>query len=166
MKIELRKLKIVESMSEETTAFTADIYIEGYKSGYAKNDGQGGCTFYHTYEVRRDLIKQAEAYCLGLPAKDYGSFKLPMNLEHFIDKIVDETLQAKEQAKFDKKLQKDMLKGVCVKTEMGYSLISWKGFTLEQLLSNPKGCTVVYNKIRELKAEGKQVLNTNVPSNL
>jgi hypothetical protein len=166
MKIELRKLKIVESMSEETTAFTADIYIEGYKSGYAKNDGQGGCTFYHAYEVRRDLIKQAEAYCLGLPAKDYGSFKLPMNLEHFIDNIVDETLQAKEQAKFNKKLQKDMLKGVCVKTEMGYSLMTWKGFTLEQLLSNPKGRTAVYQRIRELKAEGKEVLNTNVPSNL
>ena len=37
MNIELRKLKIVESMSEETTAFTADIYVDGYKSGYAKN---------------------------------------------------------------------------------------------------------------------------------
>ena len=166
MDIQLRKLKIYEGMSEETTAFTADIYVGNIKAGYAKSDGQGGCTFYHAYEDKRGLIEQAEAYCLGLPAKDYGSFKLPMNLEHFIDNIVDETLQAKEQAKFDKKLQKDMLKGICVKTDLGYSLLTWKGFTIEQMLSKPQGRTVVYQKVRDLKAQGKQVLNTNVPSNL
>ena len=89
-----------------------------------------------------------------------------MNLEHFIDNIVDETLQAKDKAKFDKKLQKDMLKGICVKTDLGYSLLTWKGFTIEQMLSKPQGRTVVYQKVKDLKAQGKQVLNTNIPSNL
>ena len=37
MDIQLRKLKINKEFSEETTAFTADIYVDGYKSGYAKN---------------------------------------------------------------------------------------------------------------------------------
>jgi hypothetical protein len=166
MKIELKKLHINERFSEETTMFQADVYINGEQAAYANNDGHGGCTFYHPYEGKRGLIEQAEAYCKTLPKGKLGDFEYEITLEGVIDDLVHETLKAKHDAKFNKKLQKDMLKGVCVKTEMGYSLITWKGFTLVQLLSNPNGRTAVYNKIRELKAEGKQVLNTNVPSNL
>ncbi len=33
-------------MSEETNCFVADLYINGKKIGYVKNDGRGGCTDY------------------------------------------------------------------------------------------------------------------------
>jgi hypothetical protein len=35
MKIELKKVQIYNKLSEETTAFTADIYVNGVKAGYA-----------------------------------------------------------------------------------------------------------------------------------
>jgi len=39
MKIELRKLKHATNLSEETNAFTADIYINGIHAGTADNRG-------------------------------------------------------------------------------------------------------------------------------
>ena len=40
MNIELKNIKIAEHLSEETTAFTADIFVNGKKVGYARNDGR------------------------------------------------------------------------------------------------------------------------------
>jgi hypothetical protein len=42
--ITLKKLKIIASMSEETTAFTAEVHFNGKLVGFAKNSGRGGCT--------------------------------------------------------------------------------------------------------------------------
>jgi hypothetical protein len=115
MKIELKKLKISEHMSEETTAFTAEIYVNGVNAGYAKNHGHGGCTDYHAHEGKRSLIEQAEKYCLGLPPIVYPAvhgmkgFEVPSNLENFIDNIVDEKLRTEGEKKLQKKLAKKMV---------------------------------------------------------
>ena len=53
MQIELKNIKFFEAMSEETNAFVADVYVNKVKVAYAKNDGHGGCTFYHAYEGKR-----------------------------------------------------------------------------------------------------------------
>jgi hypothetical protein len=118
MKIELKKLKIAEHMSEETTAFTADIYVNGKQAGYAKNDGHGGCTFYHSYEGKRSLIEAAEKHCLGLPAQkfDMGGgrdpFVMKMNLENFIDQLVEDELKKKDQKRMEKKMVNCIMWGV------------------------------------------------------
>lgn len=39
---ELRHLSVAENLSEETTAFSADIYIDGVRAGYVRNSGHGG----------------------------------------------------------------------------------------------------------------------------
>ncbi|MCK7559358.1 hypothetical protein MKQ70_32085 [Chitinophaga sedimenti] len=44
MKIVLKGLRVYEEMSEETNAFSADLWIEGKKVAKAKNDGRGGMT--------------------------------------------------------------------------------------------------------------------------
>jgi hypothetical protein len=82
MKIELKNVKINLTFSEETTMFMADLVINGVLAGEANNDGRGGCTFYsvRTYDAKKrtflsdsekernkELLKQAEAYCLSLP---------------------------------------------------------------------------------------------------
>jgi hypothetical protein len=41
MKIELKNVKINKMFSEETTCFIADVFINGKKTAYAKNDGRG-----------------------------------------------------------------------------------------------------------------------------
>jgi hypothetical protein len=118
MKIELKKIKIAEHMSEETTAFTADIYVDGKEAGYAKNDGCGGCTNYHSYEGKRSLIEKAEKYCLTLPAQkiDMGGGRDPlvidMNLENFIDDLLEAELKRKDQKRFEKKMVNHIMWGV------------------------------------------------------
>lgn len=62
MKIELKNIKFSEALSEETNAFVADVYVNEQKVAYAKNDGHGGCTFYHAYEGMRELVEQAEQF--------------------------------------------------------------------------------------------------------
>ena len=142
------------------------MYVNNVKVAYAKNDGHGGSTFYHAYEGKRELLKQAEQFCLGLPSV----FNFPMNLEFKIDLLLEDWLKAKDQAKFDKKLQKDMLTSLCIKTPNGYTQLTWKSgsrnITIAELVSAPNGREVLKNAIAKAKAEGKEVLNTNIPQHL
>lgn len=60
------------------------------------------------------MIKQAEAYCLSLPkvrVEEYN-FEFDMNLEHFIDDLVEAELKKKEQKKFEKKMIDTILWGI------------------------------------------------------
>jgi len=47
MKIELRRVIYNAALSEETSAYTADIYIDGELAFRARNQGTGGADFYH-----------------------------------------------------------------------------------------------------------------------
>ena len=44
MRIELRKVEYSARLDEETSAFSAEIWIDGHKAGQARNQGQGGPT--------------------------------------------------------------------------------------------------------------------------
>jgi hypothetical protein len=120
MKIELKKIKVSEHMSEETTAFTAEIHINGMNAGYAKNSGRGGSTDYHHNPEPefRVLMQRAENFCLTLPPIKYDgfhgtdSFEIPMNLEHFIDELLEKHLKEKEQKKLEKKMVDTIIFGV------------------------------------------------------
>lgn len=166
MKIELKNIKFSEALSEETNAFVGDVFINGVKSAYAKNEGHGGCTFYHAYEGKRELVKQAEQFCLGLPPINSYGMDLPMNLEFKIDLLLEDWLRAKDQKRLDKKLEKDCLIGICYKTDNGYSLIQWKGHTIKSILQHPQGKLTIRVKLNELRREGKEVLNKNIPQEL
>jgi hypothetical protein len=171
MQIELKNIKFSEAMSEETNAFVCDVYVNKVKVAYAKNDGHGGCTFYHAYEGKRELIEQAEKFCKALPPLKYGGMELPMNLEMKIGMLLEDWLKAKDQAKFDKKLQKDMLTGLCIKTANGYTQIVWNSnkrnkITIAEMVSVQNGRELLKKTIAQAKAEGKEVLNTNIPQHL
>lgn len=47
MKIELRKIQLLKSLSEETPAYTADLYIDGKLLAHVSNHGHGGCDMIH-----------------------------------------------------------------------------------------------------------------------
>ena len=152
-------------MSEETTAFAADIFINGIKAGYAKNDGHGGCTEYHAHTGHRDLIEQAEEYCLTLPPivyeadKHMKGFTIDMNLENFIDELVTKHLAGN----FEKKLKKNFEKGICYGTMNSYQISSWgKAFPISKMKDHPQGNTTLKKAIDELKAKGETILNTNL----
>jgi hypothetical protein len=46
MKIELRRINHNLKLSEETNAYTAEIWIDGERAFDARNQGQGGCDLY------------------------------------------------------------------------------------------------------------------------
>ena len=67
MNIELKKVKIAQNMSEETIAFTGELWIDNTKAADLKNDGQGGANF--MWFKDRELEKSFNAYCESLPSQ-------------------------------------------------------------------------------------------------
>ena len=57
---ELRNIQVAEFMSEETTAFNTDIYIDGKKCGYCKNSGRGEGNFPMVDREYRDILTEIE----------------------------------------------------------------------------------------------------------
>lgn len=158
----LKSIKFLESMSEETNCFTANVYFDGKLVAYAKNNGRGGNT-----DVIRDpkcgvvLFKEFEEYCKSLPPYVNGSFTLPSDSEMVVDNLFEDWLKAKDR----KKLENNMKKGLLFGTELAYDMVSWKGVTLEVLLkqNNPTMMSRIKQIIQENIAKGKPLLNTNIP---
>ncbi len=163
MDIKLKNLKHARNLSEETNAFTADVYVDGKKVAYAKNDGHGGNTMVREYPEPgcRETLDKAEAYAKTLPPIIHDDFELPMDLEFFIDELVDGDLKEKEQARFKKKMEKEMLTGIVV----GVPDTGKYGFyNLRKPLSTiPKGQLHAHIlSIRTKLKKGEKVLNTNL----
>lgn len=109
MNITLKKLRIVERLSQETTCFTADVYVDGVKAGTAENHGQGGPTNIHPFALRDRM----EAHAKTLPMvtstmKDEsdpsGFFRYAPNAESMIDDLVGQAAEEKAEARMAKKL--------------------------------------------------------------
>ena len=79
MNITLKNLKIARHLSEETTAFTATIYVDGMSVGHVKNDGQGGS---NSYGLTREWEEKLEAHAKSLPdlQSEYGPLKMDLDL--------------------------------------------------------------------------------------
>lgn len=167
MKIELKNIKINLAFSEETTMFMADIYVDGIKTGYAKNDGHGGSTYYHAYEGKRELLEKAEAYSKTLPPINYGTFSLDSDLESIIDNMVDAKANEKGEKDFKKKLDKAMLNNIVWGVPNGGKFKVWgfKNRTIEELLRTPMGRKAVGDlmvKVTKELQEGEVIFNENL----
>lgn len=160
-KVELKKIEFSERMSEETNAFVADLYINGKKIGYCKNDGQGGPTDYHGNTLDDNiLIAKIEAYCKTLPKvkPDGYTFEYQPSLETMIDDQFELWLKNREE----KKMQKLMEKAIVIGKPNGnsYSYIKYKCM-LSVIPTN-----VLQSNVNHIKAkhctDGKIILNTNL----
>lgn len=173
MKIELKNIRHSPSLSEETEAFTANLYINNVHAGFAKNNGHGGNTDYSFNDERgRELIRQAEQYCEGLPPKDYPvesgmeAFSIEMNLEHFIDNLLESYLKQKDQKKIEKAMENSIVFG---DPNGAISRISFK-VPIQKILQNPNGASTVSDIIAkdilpELKP-GEKLFNNNIPEQI
>jgi hypothetical protein len=175
MKIELKKIAFYERMSEETNAFTADVYVNGIKTGYAKNDGQGGSTFIHAYEGKNLLLHEAESYAEALPPIQVTfanhTHPIKMTLDLLVDNLLEEHINKKENEKFLKKREKACLTNIVFGVENGtsYKSMGWKNITIEQLLKIPRGVEAIKNAIVKVKSElkeGEKIFNKNIPIEL
>ena len=172
MKIELKQIKYSDWASEETSCFQANIYLNGKKVGFCNNDGKGGCTSYNRINgVSYEVIHEMETYCEGLPPLVYDSnlhegrkCTIKMTLEHFLDDLFYDYLKAKDKAKFDKKIAKEMLKSIVIGTDNEYRTIGFK-LPLQEMWENyPDHFKLTLkNKLEKYKKQGYRLLNTNIP---
>ncbi len=161
MKIELKNVKYVASMSEETACFSADVFINDKKIAYASNRGHGGPTDYYVHDFKDTaILKEAEDYCKGLPDVYVEKYDFSYNqtLESKIDDLLNEYLIAKEA----KVLEKKFLKGICYGSKDNYSVLSWTNTTLEAMLKNEVGRQRIAKVVKDLRAKGETILNTNL----
>ena len=160
MKIELKKISFNERMSEETNCFVADLYINGKKVGYVKNEGCGGCTDYHGYTKEDNLIiREAEAYCKTLPrvrVEEYD-FDYQPTLESMIDEEFEKYLKEKE----GKKMQKLFTTAIVIGVPNGNSYRYTKFKVPLSKLSETQLTFYVAKIVSECK-DKEVLLNTNL----
>ncbi len=100
LKIELRNVKYFAAGSEETSCFTATVYVDGKKAGTAQNHGTGGPTMVQPFTVE----KQINDYAATLPQVklDIGDGKIieyAQTAEGLIDSIFTHHLIEKDLRK-------------------------------------------------------------------
>lgn len=172
MKLQLKNCKINLTFSEETIMFKADVYIDGKKCGYAENDGRGGSTWVTPYPDKRQTISDAQKYFDSLPmiTTKYADqeYKLKQSLELAIDEIVYDMVNKKEEKKFKDKMNKSMQKGLVVSNDnlKSYKIVSWKKFTITDLLKTPNGQESIKRAVQKCKQDGYAVYNTNIPTHI
>lgn len=164
MKFELKTIKFIEEMSEETNCFYAKLYINKKFVADVRNDGQGGCTWVQGFDKESiERLAEAEKYLSQQPKKkcdvyDYEYFR---TIESEVDDLFAEWLNIQET----KKLQKKMEKGILYGNKYAYTIISWN-VPLKAMLMTDKGKEIIRNKIIQLRVEQQTILNTNIPQEL
>lgn len=165
--ITIKKVKIIEELSEETICFSADMYFKGKYICPISDIGQGGDIEFHIYANDKEYASFLEAveWAKSLDPLQYEDMSLPMDIELYIGQLIEDIHNQKEDKKEQAKLKKDMAKGICYKTVDGYGMSFWKGITLTQLLSSPNPAykKAIVDAIKALIGEGKEILNTNIP---
>jgi hypothetical protein len=94
MKIELRRVSYFARLSQETSAYAADIWIDGKKRGTVENAGQGGPDNIHPRELEDEL----NAYAKTLPPLTFeeGEEPLEQNAETLLGSLLTRWIAARD----------------------------------------------------------------------
>jgi hypothetical protein len=87
-KVTLKSLKVANHLSEETVAFTADLYVDGKKAFHVSNRGNGGPNLYVPYGYTPTLF-QLETWAMESTGESYEA------LDMIVGKIADQMEQEK-----------------------------------------------------------------------
>src|SRR3546814_13389569 len=80
MKIGLRRITYNAALSQETSAYTADVYIDGELAFHARNQGTGGADFFH--KVGRWTEMEVNQWLVAnRPQQFFGKFTYDHDLE-------------------------------------------------------------------------------------
>ena len=94
MKIELRRITYSAALSQETSAYTADIYIDGELAFHARNQGTGGADFYH--QVGRWTEAEVNAWLKANRARrSSDAFSYDHDLETEVSDLLSRELEAR-----------------------------------------------------------------------
>lgn len=174
MNIELKNIKYSPTLSDDSNAFTANLYINGKKVCMVGDDGNGGEVFFRSVDPKyTDLLKEAEKWCKAQPAwmepnpvNPDKPYQGSMTLDLYICDLLENYLNAKEDQKLERKMAKSLLFGVPGRY---YQEVVFK-IPIEQMINQPKGHHITAETIKkyiipELK-EGKVFMNTNIPEEI
>jgi hypothetical protein len=153
MQIELKNIKHVESMSEETDCFSAVVYMDGVKSIEVENRGKGGA--HRVHNLIPGAYDQLDAYCKTLPPvpSGYGGVPLDMDAELHISQLVEAWLQAKADKQHKLRLSKAFV------TKIVYTRSDKPGIW-EVKLKTGKVTPELLVKFRSARPEVVSVLNS------
>lgn len=89
MLIELRKVRIVKALSEETTCYTAEIWIDGALAFHASNRGHGGADDYRPVGAitEAEVNRWLEA---NRPTRSFHGMTFEPDLENEVARLMDE----------------------------------------------------------------------------
>ncbi len=95
IKIELRKVEYSPRLSQETPAFSAEVYLNGRKAGDVRNDGQGSPHYY------QGDFGALHAYAAGLPQEnvDLGDghvISIQPDADLLVSKALDDWLDERD----------------------------------------------------------------------
>lgn len=130
MKIELKRFTTNARLSQETTAFAADVWVDGIKVGHAENAGHGGNTLVQLPVGLRSAVEDFTKPFVPAEHKFINS------TEYYIDILVEAELQKRHDAATAKKLAKIDVKQKIACEERGlraarfrcFQTWSWFGF--------------------------------------
>lgn len=175
MKIELKNIYHSERLSEETNAFEANLYINGYKAGVASNEGHGGPTHYVPFnEKGKELIKEAETWCKTLHPIPFTAggeeHSLDMDLELYIDDLLTRHLQQKDLQQFRNKLERKMTDHIVFGTaDQSFASIKLP-VDIDTYVSRAESQKLLAEIIKKHIVPGltddKILLNTNIPEQI
>lgn len=178
MNIEVKKISISDSLSEETLAYTANVYIDGKLSGAARNSGNGGATDISPFDVEgAQRIRAAEKWVASQPevivkskSPDTADFVYKQDLADYVDSIVfaydDKRNMEKHNRKAEKAMKDGIIFGLPDKEFAGNKFSS----SIEDILKQPNGQDVLLKSINKNilphLRDGDLILNTNLPKEL
>lgn len=168
MKIELKNIKHSEELSDDSNAFSANLYVNGKFIATCTDDGNGreinikannkGC---------QAVLLEAQTYAKTLPKNE--EYDLEMDLELFVGQLVEAYIEEKEFKKAVKKLEaKNIVFGKSIK-KIAYSWFTAGGkkkVPIATMLLTPLSKEILAKRIAKLKNEGNQIFNTNIPEEL
>ena len=94
MRIELKKLKVVNALSEETTCYTAEIWVDGARAFLASNRGHGAADDFHQVGVVSEASVDAWLAANRQPAR-FGDTVLEHTLEFEVAALITKTEEVK-----------------------------------------------------------------------
>jgi hypothetical protein len=173
MDIKLRNIHVDLRLTEETNAFTADLFINGKNVGTASNDGHGEMTICRAKDRKgAELIREAEIWCEQLPPEevkddDGSTHSYSISLDYYLDRTIDEHIAKREQARFEKLMDNSIIFGIPGGAE--YGRLKFK-HSIRDLVKTELGIgllrsTIVKKVLPEL-VENKKILNRNIPQDI
>ncbi len=111
-RLTLKSFKTVKWMSEETTCFTASVFIDGKVIGEASNEGHGGSTFVRF--VSKDAESTAEQFSKSINPADIKGWEFMSDtgftIDCLVDIVVEREMQKKDTARIVAKIRRDAVK--------------------------------------------------------